>query len=93
MTLKVCTAIISVFLLHWWSANGDIIATSIINECLRGEGGDEIRDPFGDPCTKKLVVAMTADTEEVAKISWLVVQFVVNQLSPIANFDVILFTE
>ena len=65
MTLKVCTAIISIILLHWWSANGDIIATSIINECLRGEGGDEIRDPFGDPCTKKLVVAMTADTEEV----------------------------
>ena len=64
MALKVFSTLTSIlFILHWWSANGDIIATSIINECQRGQ--DEIRDPFGDPCTKKLVVAMTADTEEV----------------------------
>ena len=66
MTLKVCITLISVALLLSWS-NGDIIATSLINECIRGEGGDEIRNGYGDPCTKKLVVAMTADTEEVAK--------------------------
>jgi len=65
MLLKVYTALLSIVFLHWWSANGDIIATSLINECLRGEGGDELRNPYGDPCTKKLVVAMTADTEEV----------------------------
>ena len=63
--LKAYTALLSIVFLHWWSANGDIIATSLINECLRGEGGDELRNPYGDPCTKKLVVAMTADTEEV----------------------------
>lgn len=70
MASKVCTALISIVLLHWWFANGDIIATSLINECQRGKGGDEIRNPFGDPCTRKLVVAMTADTEEVTKVFW-----------------------
>lgn len=67
MPLRVCIALMSTVLLHWWFANGDIIATSIINECIRGEGGDELRNAYGDPCTKKLVVAMTADTEEVSK--------------------------
>ena len=71
MVLKVFTAVMIIVLLHWWSANGDIIATSLINECIRGLGGDEIRNAYGDPCTKKLVVAMTADTEEVAKNLWL----------------------
>lgn len=64
MTFKVCTTLLSIALLHWWAANGDIIATSLINECIRG-GGDELRNNNGDPCRKKLVVAMTADTEEV----------------------------
>lgn len=68
MFLKVFTALMSIVLLHQWSANGDIIATSLINECIRGVGGDKLRNAYGDPCTKKLVVAMTADTEEVAKI-------------------------
>ena len=68
MFLKVFTALMSIVLLYQWSANGDIIATSLINECIRGEGGDKLRNANGDPCTKKLVVAMTADTEEVAKI-------------------------
>ena len=64
MVLKALFALINiVFILHWRCANGDIIATSLINECQRGQ--DEIRNPFGDPCTRKLVVAMTADTEEV----------------------------
>ena len=64
MVSKAFSALISiVFMLYWWSANGDIIATSLINECQRGQ--DDIRNPFGDPCTRKLVVAMTADTEEV----------------------------
>ena len=67
MFFKVFTALLGIVLLHQWSANGDIIATSLINECIRGGGGDELRNAYGDPCTKKLVVAMTADTEEVAK--------------------------
>ena len=67
MFLKVFTTLMSIVLLHQWSANGDIIATSLINECIRGEGGDKLKNAYGDPCTKKLVVAMTADTEEVAK--------------------------
>ena len=62
---KVFFALLSIVLLHWWSAHGDIIATSLINECIRGLGGDELKNVHGDPCTKKLVVAMTADTEEV----------------------------
>jgi len=62
---KVFAALLSIVLLHWWSANGDIIATSLINECIRGLGGDELTNAEGDPCTKKLVVAMTADTDEV----------------------------
>ena len=52
-------------LFSWWRVNGDIIATSLINECTRGD--DEVRNFEGDTCTKKLVVAMTVHTEEVLK--------------------------
>ncbi|XP_065919343.1 hapless 2-like [Dysidea avara] len=50
-------------LLHSWRrATGDIIATSLINECIRGD--DELRNFEGNTCTKKLVVAMTVHAEE-----------------------------
>ena len=52
-------------LLHSWRrATGDIIATSLINECIRGD--DELRNFEGNTCTKKLVVAMTVHAEEVS---------------------------
>ena len=52
-------------LLHSWRrTNGDLIATSLINECIRGD--DEVRNFAGNTCNKKLVVAMTVHTEEVS---------------------------
>jgi len=58
-------ALLIVLLHSWRGANGDIIATSLINECIRSDR-DELRNFEGNTCNKKLVVAMTVHTEEVS---------------------------